>query len=112
MLGVAIAQGVNNESFLLAQELSQSTVFKPSFIIDDGLASEEISDDFIFREQNRNYLRTENFSIEIISSDDAKFLYLEGRIKKFALFEPTDAELAELKNFYGADDADILSFRH
>ncbi len=112
LLGVAIAQGVSYESFLIAQELSQSTVFKPSFIIDDVLASEEISDDFIFREQNRNYLRTENFSIEIISSDDAKFLYLEGRIKKFALFKPTDAELAELKNFYGADDADILSFRH
>ncbi|MBQ6296275.1 MAG: hypothetical protein IJK81_01020 [Selenomonadaceae bacterium] len=110
LLGVAIAQGVGYESFLLAQELSQSTIFKPSFIIDDALATEEISDGFIFREQNRNYLRTENFSIEIISSNDAKFLYLEERIRKFALLAPTKEKLAELKNFYGAVDADVLIF--
>ena len=72
------------------------------------VARANISDKFILREQNRNFF---NFGIgfaEVITRDDAKFLYQEGRIKKFALLEPTDAELDDLKNFYGANDDDII----
>ena len=70
----------------------------------------KLAEGLILREQNRNYLRDGKNFVEIITRDDAKFLYLEGRIKKFALFEPTNSELAELKDFYEADDADILIF--
>ena len=107
---VAFVQGVSEGSFLLAQELFKSKDFRPSFIVDDVLAAAEISDELILREQNRNYLRVGKNLIEIITQDDAKFLYLEGRIKKFALFEPTDAELDALKNFYKPAAEDILVF--
>ena len=108
---VAFVQDVSEKSFLLAEELFKSKEFVPSFIVDDILATAKISDELILREQNRNYLRVgENF-IEIITRDDAKFLYWEGRIKKFALLDPTDNELKELKNFYEPATTDILIFR-
>lgn len=105
---VAFVQGVGEKSFILAEEFFKSREFTPSFIVDDMLSAAEISDELILREQNRNYLRVRKNFIEIISREDAKFLYGEGRIKKFALLEPKDEELAELKDFYEADDADIL----
>lgn len=71
----------------------------------------KVAEGLIFREQNRNYLRDEKNFVEIITRDDAKFLYLEGRIKKFALLEPNDSELAELKDFYAANPADVLIFK-
>ena len=70
----------------------------------------KLAEGFILREQNRNYLRDEKNFIEIITRDDTKFLYREGRIKKFALLEPTDAELDDLKNFYELNPADVLIF--
>ncbi|MBD3878082.1 MAG: hypothetical protein SR1Q5_00125 [Quinella sp. 1Q5] len=105
---VAFVQGVSEESLLLAKGLLKNN-FKPSFIIDDEMALTE-SDKRIFREQGRNYLRLDNELIEIVTRDDAKFLYLEGRIKKFALLEPSDAELDAMKDFYGADVGDLLIF--
>lgn len=103
---VALIQGVSEKNFLLAQELFKSKDFTPKFIVDDLLASTEIFDELILREQNRNYLRVgENF-IEIITRDDAEFLYLEGRIKKFASLEPTIEELDAWKKF----SADLLIF--
>ena len=111
-LSFALIQGVNEKSFLLAQEFFKSKDAISSFIVDDVLAATKVSDDMILRAQNRNYLRVGKNFVEIIARDDAKFLYLEGRIKKFALLEPTDAELAELKDFYEADDADVLIFNH
>ena len=107
---VALTQGVGEESFQLAAELFKSADFVPNFIIDDVLALTKISDKLILREQNRNYLRVGKNFIEIITRDDAKFLYLEGRIKKFALLEPTDNELAEVQNFYAPAANDLLIF--
>ena len=105
---VAFTQNVSDKSFLIAQKFSASKKFSGGFIVDDVVARANISDKFILREQNRNFF---NFGIgfaEVITRDDAKFLYQEGRIKKFALLEPTDAELDDLKNFYGANDDDII----
>ncbi|MBQ3451960.1 MAG: hypothetical protein IJL12_04375 [Selenomonadaceae bacterium] len=107
---VAFVQGVSEGSFLLAQELFKSKDFRANFIVDDVFAAAEISNELILREQNRNYLRVGKNLIEIITQDDAKFLYLEGRIKKFALFEPTDTEIDALKNFYTPAAEDVLIF--
>ena len=107
---VAFIQGVGEKTFILAQGLFQSEEFLPIFIVDDRLATTEFSDEFILREQNRNYLRVGENVIEIITRDDAKFLYLEGRIKKFALLEPTNSEIAEFQNFYQFAAEDILTF--
>lgn len=110
--GIVIVQNVNEKIFMFAQALIQGKEFKPSFIVDDAAASaERVSGEFLLREQNRNYLRVGAQRIELITRDDAKFLYQEGRMKKLVLFEPTDAELAEILNFYKPDLADVLIFR-
>lgn len=106
---VALVQGVCEESLLLAQEFLRGNDFTPSFIVDDVLAATKISDELILREQNRNYLRLGNAFIEIITRADAKFLYREGRIKKFALLEPTNTELAALNDFYAPNAEDVLN---
>ena len=81
---------------------------KPLFIVEDN--PKKISDGEIISEQKRNYLRLEEDLIEIITRDDAKFLYQEGRIKKFALLNPSDAELEDLKKFYEPAAEDILIY--
>ena len=107
---VAFTQGFGEKSFLLAQKFSGRKDFVPRFIVDDEAASEKFYDELVWRDCNRNFLLGEEPLLEIITRDDAKFLYQEGRIKKFALLEPTADELDALKNFYGADDSELLLF--
>ena len=107
---VAFTQGFGDKSFLLAQKFSGRKDCIPRFIVDDEAASEKFYDELVWRDQNRNFLLGEEPLLEIITRDDAKFLYQEGRIKKFALLEPTADELDALKNFYGADDSELLLF--
>lgn len=107
---VALVQGLNEKTPLLVQELYQYE-FLPNFIVDDAITTENAAEflkGLILREQNRNFVSDGQRLIEIITRDDAKFLYQEGRIKKFALFEPSAAEFDELKNFYEANDEDVL----
>lgn len=107
---VAFIQGVSEETFLLIKELSKNENLTPGFIIDDESASAESADERILSEQGRNYLLFDDNFIEIISRDDAKFLYQEGRIKNFALLEPSDEELADVEFFYEADFDDLLIY--
>ena len=110
-LTVAFPQGVGEESYLLVEEFLRGNEFVPKFIVDDVMSTAAVaenSDGLIVREQNRNFLRVGESSVEIITRADAEFLYLEGRIKKFALLEPSDDELATLKN----SSADVLIFHH
>ena len=107
-----MGQIISDSSSLLIQKL-QSQSLMPSFIVDDFMSTADAAQLFeglIFREQNRNYLCDDKNFIEIITRDDAKFLYNEGRIKKFALLEPTDVELKDLQDFYNPDVADVLIF--
>ena len=99
--GVFIPQHFNEETFLLAEKLRGASLF---------IVDENIPEKFIHREQNRNYLRGNGITVEIITRDDAKFLYLEGRIKKFALLNPSEAELEAVKKFYAPATEDILIF--
>ena len=109
--GVAILRTVNKETYYFAYAIIQGGKFMPKFIVDDKAASaKKVAGEVLLREQNRNFLRVGENLIEIITRDDAKFLYQEGRIKKFALLEPTDAELDDLQNFYEPDINDILVF--
>ena len=105
---VALTQGVGEKSFLLAEELFSGNEFVPKFIVDDTLAKARITDDLIVREQNRNYLRVGKNLVELITLSDAKFLYQEGRIQKFALLEPSPEDLSATKTFAAVDD--VLSF--
>jgi len=109
---VALLQAFGDKGSLLVERLKKESL-KPGFIVDDMMSTAdmaELSEGLIVREQNRNYLRDGKNFVEIISRDDAKFLYLEGRIKSFVLLDPSDAELNELENFYGARDEDKLIF--
>ena len=109
--GLAILRAVNMESYYFARAVIQGGEFKPRFIVDDVAASaKKLVGEFLLREQNRNYLCVEENRIEIITREDAKFLYLEGRIKKFALAEPTANEFTELQNFFAPKVEDILIF--
>lgn len=109
---VALPQGFNDGASLLIEKLQRESAL-PSFIVDDMMSTAEmanLSEGLIIREQNRNYLRLEGKLIEIINRDDAKFLYLEGRIKKFALLNPTDDELVAMKNFYEVNSEELMIF--
>ncbi len=109
--GLALAQGFCDGTSLLVENLQRKSL-AADFIIDDMMSTAEmakLADGLILREQNRNYLRVNEKLVEIITRDDAKFLYQEGRINKFALLEPSDAELAELNNFYEPNAADVLN---
>ena len=109
--GLAILRAVNMESYYFARAVIQGGEFTPRFIVDDRAASvKKLVGEFLLREQNRNYLCVDENRIEIITREDAKFLYLEGRIKKFALAEPTANEFAELQNFFAPKVEDILIF--
>lgn len=109
---LALTQGFSEKGSSLIEKLKKESI-KLGFIVDDVMSTEEmakLSEGLIIREQNRNYLRDGKKLIEIITQDDAKFLYQEGRIKNFALLNPSDAELAELKDFYEADFDDLLIY--
>ena len=108
---MVFVQNLNADIILFIQDLFKSKDYLPRFFVHDLLAKVEVSNKLIVREQNRNFLRVENDFVEVITRDDAKFLYQEGRIKKFALLEPTDAELDDLQNFYKPAVEDILVFR-
>ena len=109
---IALPQGFNDGTSQLIEKLKRESLM-PGFIVDDFMSTAEmakLSEGLIIREQNRNYLRLDDKFIEIISRDDAKFLYVEGRISKLALLEPSEEELAEVKDFYGANVDDLMTF--
>lgn len=109
--GLALAQGFGDGTSLLIEKLQRKSL-AADFIIDDVMSTAEmarLADGLIIRARNRNYLRVDNKAVEIITRDDAKFLYQEGRINKFALLEPSDDELAALNDFYEPNAADVLN---
>ncbi|MBQ3442412.1 MAG: hypothetical protein IJG33_04115 [Selenomonadaceae bacterium] len=109
---VALPQGFNDGISSLIDKLQRESLM-PGFIVDDMMSTAEmakLSEGLILREQNRNYLRLDNKLIEIVTRDDAKFLYIEGRIGKLVLLEPSEAELDEVKDFYGANVDDLMTF--
>ena len=46
--------------------------------------------------------------LEIISAEDAKFLYLEGRIKYLTIFSPSNEDLQKIKNEFSIPEKNIL----
>lgn len=95
--------GLNMASFLLKTRKD----LLPTFIIDDNF-SEGVHENLIC-EQNRNYFYIDgNNRIEIISTEDAKFLCLEGRITHLALFEPTAEKLQSVRENFSVAENNIL----
>ena len=102
-----IAQGFTPQGYIVASFLAQNqTQFKPAFITDNN--SEMTGEAITKSHRNFSALIDGGKSLEIISRDDAKFLYHEGRIKKFMLFEPTRQEILALKKFYDPVAKDVM----
>ena len=109
---VAIANGINDNNLHFANFLFKTeNKFLPLFIIDDNFSKDSRQDNlkYIRREGNSSYIYFDNKKrLEIISSEDAKFLYLEGRIKKFALFSQNDKEVKDFEENFQLKSEDII----
>ena len=109
----AVAQGLSENGVNLVETLCLNNL-TPDFIIDDTFANiKNMPDsDLIKTIYNEKYFFHPNVKtngILIISEDDAKFLYLEGRLNKFILLNPADAEVNSVAETYNAAQEDILS---
>ena len=59
--------------------------------------------------QHRLFFNFENNrSLEIISSEDAQFLYLEGRIDKFVFLDPSESEIRNFNETIKLAGNDLL----
>lgn len=76
---------ISGEGLPIAEALWElNEEFELKFIVDDRLADSALNSNKVYEEQGRRYLRlNEMATVEIISMTDARFLYREGRIKKF-----------------------------
>lgn len=94
----ALWQGYHTKSIEILRAINQKRFdLKVTFIVDDRIGKgQKIRGEFLTRQNHRNYFDIESNFIPFISADDAKFLYLEGRIKKFLLFMPEDFEIKDL----------------
>ncbi|MBR5913006.1 MAG: hypothetical protein IKZ58_01400 [Selenomonadaceae bacterium] len=113
---VALWQGYSMKSYHILCRLSEmNSDLIPKFIVDDDLGSgQNIQLDFLTNKNNRNYFNINNVNknaeegIPFISTDDAKFLYSEGRIKKFVLLMPDESEINYLMETIHPAAKDIL----
>ena len=110
----AITQGLSETGVTFIETLcSQAEKIIPDFIIDDTFCNAQNlpENEFIKTVQNTNYFFPQNLDgagIMIISSEDAKFLYSEERINKFALMNPTDAEINSTAEKLNLRQEDLL----
>ena len=113
---VAIWQGYSTKTYYLLKILLQNDFsLVPKFIVDDKISDDQpITGDFLEHHNNHNYFvindtkNKQSYKIPFISAEDAKFLYLEGRIKKFALLMPDDTEIESLRQKINPAYEDIL----
>ena len=114
---VAAVQGFGEKSFSLVTSLLQNkkSGLVPKFIVDDEMCKPQVEPiQFLTRIKNTNYFHANDSGraifIPVISSDDARFLYLEGRIKKFALLSPNEEEIAKRFEKIIPEPEDVLTF--
>ena len=112
----ALWQGYNVKSYHLLRVLSgQNFGIIPKFIVDDRLSNgQNETGEFLTRKNNRNHFNIPDANIDggyglpFISTDDAKFLYVEGRIKKFVLLMPDESEFKSLVEKISPEIKDIV----
>ena len=88
--------------------INKNSELVPRFIIDErkNFAGENIRKIF-----DRSYYCIDDKNIlEIISSEDTKFLLREGRIKYLAIFSPSNEDLQKIKSEFPIPAENILSF--
>lgn len=111
---LAIPQGLSEKGVVFIEMLlAQEEKIIPDFIIDDDFcnAKDLPENDLIQTFKNTNYFcpqSLQGYGIPIISSEDAKFLYIEGRINKFVVFNPTDEEINSIAEKFNPELGDLL----
>ncbi len=109
---IAIAQGLSDKGKKLAEIFYKRGV-KVDFTLDDRFFTGAFAGDkFITTTQNTNYYSPTNWGgaeIMILPAAEARFLYLEGRLNKFALLNPTEEEIATITKLFAPAPGDILS---
>lgn len=108
---IAVAQGLTYRGSYIATMLANANA-SVNFIVDDTFCHAENSGaPFIARHRNSNFFKPKSENardILIVSTDDAKFLRAEGRIKSFILYAPTQAEIDETTARFGVELEDLL----
>lgn len=118
---ICIAQGLTDKGVKLARALYKNIAALASkgmkvavpFILDDNFRKHLNSgvNAVVKNIQNNNYFCLENENDDkllILSTDEAKFLHEEGRLNRFALLTPTDAESQALKETFGIPDKHLF----
>ena len=109
---IAIAQGLSDKGKRLADIFFKRGT-PADFALDDRFFSGDFAGDkFIKTVQNTNYYSPTNWGgaeLMIIPAANAKFLYLEGRLSKFALLNPTDDEIQTITKMFNPAPGDIIS---
>ena len=72
--------------------------FSPKFLVTDNF---NLYDKNIYTENNIHYLNLEDTRLQIISSNDAQFLYGEGRINKFLNLGETKTDFVDTEDIIG-----------
>lgn len=107
----AIFNGLNETGAAVAEIMLQNEVgLEISFIVNDNPQNEDDDALNISREKNQVALTLTNGQLlPIITSDDARFLYNEGRIKKFILLTSDKSEEKLVKKKINPLEDDIIS---
>lgn len=112
----AITQGFSPKGYKLTEMLSTYDDYEIKFLIDDRFCNGQNSTgvdvgNYIRFEKNESYFLPKTGGgrkILVISSADANFLYLEGRLKKFAFLDPEESELENLNSTIRPKKSDVL----
>ena len=108
---IAIAQGLSDKGKKLA-DIFYKRGTPADFILDDRFFTGDFAGDkFIKTFQNTNYYSPTNWGeaeVMIIPAPNARFLYLEGRLTKFALLDATDEEIQTITKLFKPAREDFL----
>ena len=112
---VAFWQGYSSETLNLLENWAETNLpFVPKFTVDDDLSNgKNLELEFVTRRSNRNFLDVSSdgnggLQLPFISADDAKFLYAEGRIKKFIMMNPEKTEIESLVKRINPEVEDVI----
>ena len=111
----AITQGFSKKGYTTASILlNQQYGLTPAFMIDDIITNQGGGSKYITFENNEYYLNMKTGQkVPIISSSDARFLYQEGRIKKFALLSPDENDVKFVREkLRPARNEDVIVFNN
>lgn len=103
----AVVNDEDNRGIYIAKAMLElNEDYRLKFIVDDNLAKQSLTGSAVRVEYGRRYLLLEGQWIEIVTAEDADFLYQEGRIKKVFVYEGKKGSLR--KQLSSVKQTDLL----